>query len=285
MTPPPDVVRRAARWATAALVLAIACALGFALAFVRDDSPRAQGLLLAGAFAGLAVALGVVGQRLVPADHVVEDWSPTATETREREALSAALKERGMAVRRRSLLFALLGGAAAAVGSVLLLPLRALGPRPGRALFRTAWIPGARLVNERGRPVRVDDLAVGGFVTAWPENAPGAADSHVVLIRTRPGDLRTPAGREGWAPDGYVAYSKTCTHAGCPVGLYDQRTQRLFCPCEQAVFDVTDGARPIAGPAPRSLPQLPLFVDGEGYLRAQSDFEEPVGPGFWERGG
>lgn len=285
MTPPPEVLRRAARWATAALVLAILCALAFALAFVRDASIHVQGLLLAGAFAGLAVALGVIGQRLVPADHVVEDWSPTATETHERELLAATLKERGMGIRRRSLLFALLGGAAAAVGGALLLPVRALGPRPGRALFRTAWSPGARLVNEKGQPVRVDDLAVGGFVTAWPENAPSAADSHVVLIRTRPGDLRTPPGREGWAPDGYVAYSKTCTHAGCPVGLYDQRTQRLFCPCEQAVFDVTDGARPIAGPAPRSLPQLPLFVDGEGFLRAQADFDEPVGPGFWERGG
>ena len=285
MTPPPEVARRAGRWATAALTLAIACAVGFAVAFVRDDSIRVQGLLLAGAFAGLAVALGVIGQRMVPADHVVEDWSPAATEAHEREVLAATLKDRGMAIRRRSLLLGLLGGAAAAVGGVLLLPLRALGPRPGRSLFRTAWSPGARLVNERGQPVRVDDLAVGGFVTAWPESAPDAADSHVVLIRTRPGDLRTPPGREGWAPDGYVAYSKTCTHAGCPVGLYDQRTQRLFCPCEQAVFDVTDGARPIAGPAPRSLPQLPLFVDGEGYLRAQADFDEPVGPGFWERGG
>ena len=285
MTPPPDTARRASRWASVALVVTIVCGVGFAVTFWRDGPVRVQGLFLAGAFAGLATALGVLGQRLLPAEPVVEEWSPTATETREREALIADLKERGMPIQRRSLLVTLLGGAAAVVGGVLLLPIRALGPRPGRSLFHTEWVPGARLVTERGQPVRADDLAVGGFLTAWPENAPGAADSHIVLIRTRPGDLRLAPGREDWAPDGYVAYSKTCTHAGCPVGLYDQRTQRLFCPCEQAVFDITDGARPIAGPAPRPLPQLPLFVDGEGFLRARRDFDEPVGPGFWERGG
>ena len=40
----------------------------------------------------------------------------------------------------------------------------------------------------------------------------------------------------------------------------------------------------IFGPAARALPQLPMGLDQEGYLVALSDFEEPVGPSYWERG-
>jgi ubiquinol-cytochrome c reductase iron-sulfur subunit len=83
--------------------------------------------------------------------------------------------------------------------------------------------------------------------------------------------------------DGCVAYSKICTHAGCPVGLYDTETRELLCPCHQSLFDATDGARPVFGPATRSLPQLPLAVDAEGFLVARSDYPEPVGPGYWDR--
>ena len=278
-----DARRRAARQASAALSLAIVSGVAFGTAFWRDEPIQVQGALLAGAFGGLGAALGIIGQRLLPADAVVEERVPAATNAREREALVADLRQRGTPIRRRSLLTALLGGGAAVVGGVLLFPLRSLGPRPARTLLRTAWSPGSRLVTEDGRAVRLDDLAVGGFLTVWPEGHTETADSHAVLIRTRPGDVRVLPGREGWSPDGYVAYSKTCTHAGCPVGIYDERTQRLFCPCEQAIFDVTDGARPISGPAPRPLPQLPLAVDDDGFLRAQGDFPEPVGPGFWER--
>ncbi|OYV23715.1 MAG: ubiquinol-cytochrome C reductase, partial [Acidimicrobiales bacterium 20-64-4] len=82
---------------------------------------------------------------------------------------------------------------------------------------------------------------------------------------------------------GYVAYSKLCTHLGCPVGLYEQQLQLLVCPCHQSMFNVANGALPNFGPAPRPLPQLPLMVDSQGYLQSQSDYKEPVGPGFWER--
>ena len=99
------------------------------------------------------------------------------------------------------------------------------------------------------------------------------------------GPITTKPGRETWGPAGYVAYSKVCTHAGCPVGLYEQLTQQLLCPCHQSLFNVREGAQPIFGPAPRPLAQLPLYVDGAGYLRAQTGYDEPIGPGFWERGG
>jgi len=53
-------------------------------------------------------------------------------------------------------------------------------------------------------------------------------------------------------------------------------------PAPKRAFDVLHGAKPIFGPAGRALPQLPLMIDGQGDLRAQSDFQEAVGPGFWD---
>jgi ubiquinol-cytochrome c reductase iron-sulfur subunit len=104
-----------------------------------------------------------------------------------------------------------------------------------------------------------------------------------VLIKVQPGSVRPRKGRESWSPGGNVAYSKICPHVGCPVGLDVESTHQLVCPCHQSTFDVLDGARPLFGPATRSLPQLPLAIDPEGFLVAQSDFHEPVGPGYWNR--
>jgi ubiquinol-cytochrome c reductase iron-sulfur subunit len=104
-----------------------------------------------------------------------------------------------------------------------------------------------------------------------------------VLIRLDNNDFVTKKGRESWGPAGYVAYSKLCSHLGCPVGLYEQQLQLLVCPCHQSMFDVAKAAQPTFGPAPRPLPQLALYIDRDGYLRSQHDYDEPVGPGFWER--
>jgi ubiquinol-cytochrome c reductase iron-sulfur subunit len=121
-------------------------------------------------------------------------------------------------------------------------------------------------------------------LTVFPEGHTGSADSQTVLIRVDTSTLQPLPGRESWSPDGYLAYSKICTHAGCPVGLYEQSSNSLFCPCHQSVFDVLEGAKPIAGPATRPLPQLPLEIGADGFLRAQGDYIEPVGPGFWNEG-
>ena len=83
--------------------------------------------------------------------------------------------------------------------------------------------------------------------------------------------------------DGIVAFSKVCTHAGCPVGLYRSSSRELLCPCHQSTFDVLDGCRPVFGPAARSLPHLALEVGDDGYLMAQHDYTEPIGPGYWNR--
>ncbi len=188
-------------------------------------------------------------------------------------------------LRRRKLLVGLAGGALVAFGAALIAPIRSLGPRPGGGLKRTAFAGGARIVRQDGTPVRADELNVDGVITVWPEGHTHDADAPTLLIRTRASqDLVAREGREDWTVDGIVAYSKLCTHTGCPVGLYQAEEGLLLCPCHQSTFDVLDGARPVFGPAARSLPQLPLDVDRDGFLVATADFSDPVGPGFWDRG-
>ncbi len=186
-------------------------------------------------------------------------------------------------VARRKFLVRMLAAAAGALGLAALFPIASLGPRPDGKLFVTSWRKGSRVVDQRGKAVNVADLEVGGVLTVFPEGHVGSADSQTLLIRLAEKAVTTRKGREDWGPAGYVAYSKVCTHAGCPVGLYQAASERLLCPCHQSTFEVASGATPVFGPATRSLPQLPLMVDADGTLRAQSDFPEPVGPGFWDQ--
>jgi ubiquinol-cytochrome c reductase iron-sulfur subunit len=141
-----------------------------------------------------------------------------------------------------------------------------------------------RVVTADGLAVKPADLALDGVITVWPEGHTDAADAPTLLIRTRPDQTIKPrAGRDDWTIDGIVAYSKLCTHVGCPVGLYQAQVGLLLCPCHQSTFDVLDGARPVFGPAARSLPQLPLGLNAAGEIIARADFSSPVGPGFWDR--
>ncbi|MDT0184150.1 Rieske 2Fe-2S domain-containing protein [Microbacterium sp. ARD31] len=165
---------------------------------------------------------------------------------------------------------------------------------PVALLQHTMWEEGMRLAHDpTGKPIRAADLTLGSAVHVIPE--PLAELSHedgyleekakalVLLVRLLPEQLIESEERRDWSYNGIVAYSKVCTHVGCPVALYEQQTHHLLCPCHQSQFDVTDEAKVIFGPAARPLPQLPITVDDEGYLIARSDFTEPVGPSFWER--
>jgi ubiquinol-cytochrome c reductase iron-sulfur subunit len=265
-----------------ALALSAAAGLGLAVVYLLGGQPQVEGVLLGVALGGLGIGLILWGKRLLRPEQVVEDRIPPSPPDERRAAGDAF--ERGEAeLGRRRFLVRLLLGAVGALGLAALFPIRSLGPRPGRSLFATSWRAGVRLVDERGVPIRVEDLGLGSIVTVYPENALGSADAQSVLIRVDPTRLELPPDRLAGAPEGYVAYSKVCTHAGCPVGLYRAETSILLCPCHQSTFDALRGARPLFGPAARPLPQLPLEVGTDGYLRAAGDFAEPVGPGFWDR--
>jgi ubiquinol-cytochrome c reductase iron-sulfur subunit len=149
-----------------------------------------------------------------------------------------------------------------------------------------------RLVLEDGTPLRPADISVAGQVTVFPGIPGGAtnqyAESPTLLIHLRQDDAEALRQNlyqvnEGSMAGNYVAYSKVCTHAGCPPSLYEQQTNHLLCPCHQSQFLITDNARPIFGPAARSLPMLPIGLDDEGYFVATQDYQVPVGPSYWER--
>ena len=185
----------------------------------------------------------------------------------------------------RSLLF--MGGG---VGLALILPLGGLikNPNKGDPLGTTPWGPGVRLVRDDGTPIRPGDQEPGSLQTVFPAVPGGdrAADSATMLIRLRPSQVaqfQSRPGQEDFRYGDYVAFSKICTHAGCPVSLYEQETGRILCPCHQSQFLITEDAKPVFGPAVRPLPQLPIELDDEGYFVARSDYIEAVGPTYWNR--
>jgi ubiquinol-cytochrome c reductase iron-sulfur subunit len=266
--------------AAVALGLSMLGSAGFVAAYVFTDSTQVQGVALGLAVGGFGTGLILWAKRAMPMDPVEEPHEPATPEGAHQREIE---REVTSVVTRRGLVVRLLAAAAGALGLSALVPIASLGPSPGQALRRTSWRPGVRVVGLDGSPVRFGDLGVGEVLTVFPEDALDDADAAVMLVRV---DLRelTARGRDvDPSPGGYVAYSRVCTHAGCPVALYQRESRRLFCPCHQSLFDVIDGARPLGGPATRPLPQLPLYVGEDGVLRAQADFAEPVGPGFWRR--
>lgn len=268
----------AERLAGAALVASAAGSVGFVAAYVLDAGPQLLGSGLVVALGGIALALATWALRLVPHQVVAEPREPMTPPPGEREAAAQRL---GAPLARRGFLVRLLGLALGALGLAALVPIASLGPAPGDALRRTAWRAGARLVTPDGAPVRLDALAVGASLTVFPEGATDEVDSQVILIRLAPQDVREQPGEDATVA-GYVAFSQICTHAGCPVGLYERVSKQLLCPCHQSVFDVRDGAKPVGGPAIRALPQLPLAIGADGVLVARGDFPEPPGAATWE---
>jgi ubiquinol-cytochrome c reductase iron-sulfur subunit len=270
-------------------LLGMVLVAGFGACYWVNAAPWTLGATMGGGLFLLGVGLVAWGKYLMPRGPFVEDRHPLANSQNDRDAFAAAIVERGGGViKRRKMLGGLLGGGLGIFSIVAIFPLiRSLGPLPKNTLFHTDWRKGTYAVDQTGRRVQVGDLAVGSIMTVYPEGTQntdnGQAVDQTVLIRLSNENVTTQKGRESWAPMGYVAYSKLCTHLGCPVGLYEQQLQLLVCPCHQSMFDVANGAIPNFGPAPRPLPQLPLYIDADGYLRAQSDYHVPVGPGFWER--
>ena len=263
-----------------AFLACFACAVALIAVYFINDNTALEGVLLAGVLGFFAIALVIVSHRLLPTGLAVdqrEDWSDDADALAEEQASFGRME----AVTRRRFLFASAGGAIVAIAAVAVVPLRSLGPNPDHTLAHTPWRPGLRLVNEDGVPIRAAEVALDSLVTVFPDGFPESADGQAVLMRVRPDQLALPAGRNASAPEGLVAYSKVCTHAGCPVGLYEAQRHTLLCPCHQSAFAVLTGGDPVSGPAARALPQLPIAIDSDGFLVARGDFLGSVGPAYW----
>ncbi|MGO9195692.1 MAG: Rieske 2Fe-2S domain-containing protein [Acidimicrobiales bacterium] len=263
---------------------------GFGAAYWQNWSNFWLGVTLSVGFLGLGIGMVGWGKYLMPRGPFSESRHRNEPTAEEREVFLQDLSSRGkVAIERRSFLLTILGAAGAVFGIVAMFPLlRSLGPLPKHLFYTTSWRKGSYLVSPEGRKVHKDDLDKGGVLTVFPEGDVGGALSQTLLIRPESADFGyvvTAPGRETWGPEGYLAFSKVCTHAGCPVALYQKALDELLCPCHQSIFEVGPGrpATPVFGPAPRPLPQLPLYIDSAGYLRAQNHYDEPVGPGFWER--
>jgi ubiquinol-cytochrome c reductase iron-sulfur subunit len=311
--------RRAERVVALFFTISFLASIGFIAAYVlsgRDGgmhgTERAMwsnyglGATMSIAFLALAAGVTVWLRRLMTSKQVVQERGVMASdpETRRSFATSFLQGTTDSGITRRPLLRRTLLLAVAPLGLAPLVLLRDLGPLPERKLRHTFWEeavakakaqgrPGARLVIDgTNQPLRRGDFnSPGSMITVVPEGIEETphvlnelAKAATIVINIPMDQFKPVAGRENWHVDGIVAYSKICTHVGCPAALYEQTTHNILCPCHQSTFDATEGAKVIFGPAARALPQLPLSVDAEGYLVALSDYDEPVGPSFWERG-
>jgi len=257
----------------------------------------------------LGIGFGAVhwAKTLMPDEEVIEMRHEMRSSDKDRAAVVQVLKEGGedAQINRRPLIKYTLGGAMGLFAVPLLLPvLGGLGPMPQKSLSLTFWNGGPsgpgeeptfkpmRLMRDpENTPIKASDVTIGSVFHVLPE---GLLDlehgvleekgkAAVLLMRLDPKDIKSQKELD-WGHQGIVAYSKICTHVGCPVGLYEQQTHHLLCPCHQSTFDVTDDCKVIFGPAKRALPQLKITVDDAGYLVSEKPFAEAVGPSFWERG-
>lgn len=253
-------------------------------------------------FLGLGMTLGLMGIG-IGAVHWAKTLMPDAEVSEERHLARSSEEDRARAIEiikiadqesgftRRKLIRRSLYTALAAFPLPAVFLFADLGKDVTDKLRYTMWKKNVRLVRDPyGTPIKASDVTIGSVFHVIPEGLNEAhhkleekAKAAVLLVRLDPADLKEDPAKKSWSYDGIVAYSKICTHVGCPVALYEQHTHHLLCPCHQSTFDVTEHCKVVFGPAARPLPQLPITVDKDGYLVAQSDFEEPVGPSFWER--
>jgi ubiquinol-cytochrome c reductase iron-sulfur subunit len=315
----PKAARRAERQVATMFLLSMLFVVLFVVAYIGIDKSTTVYIPVLGEVGASSVALGftfgaavfLIGagaiqwaKKLMPDVEVVQERHDMVSPP-EATAEAAANYERGREesgfVRFRMIRRTL-------IGAMLLFPIPLVvllkdlwvptkaeqGKSPADILSVTLWTKGSRIVSDGTYlPVKPEDLPVGGLISAVPAdlledeeitgnlNARGKAA--IILVRMAPDEIRAQQG-DGWDYQGIVAYSKICTHVGCPIALYEQRTHHLLCPCHQSTFDLADAGNVVFGPAARRMPQLPIGVDEEGYLVAMSDFQEPVGPSFWERG-
>jgi ubiquinol-cytochrome c reductase iron-sulfur subunit len=295
----PDSARRAERVVAACFIIATLAGIGFIAAYVIFQvhsvtnvlhSNIALGSTMAVAFLAMGIGATIWVRRLMPVVELTEQRHPMASSAQDRAAFAETFEEGAEASQfvKRPIVRRTLIAATVPVALAPVVLLRDLGPLPRKSLDHTVWKAGTRVVvYGTNRPLTAADFnSPGSSLSVIPEgyadNDDALAKAATTLIKFAPGELKQPTVMN-WTVDGIVAYSKICTHLGCPAALYEQTTHHILCPCHQSTFDAARGAQVIFGPATRPLPQLPLSTNAQGYLVAQSDYREPVGPSFWER--
>lgn len=276
----------------ALLGLAVVAAIGFIFVYAWYGAGVMPNELLGAALGCcllcIAFALTIVAKYLVVTEEIEDDYP----EEHPKEQAEAAeiVRQSGSRLTRKKLLVAASVAAGGTLGAAALTPVLSIGPFwDTQPLDQTPWRRGVRLVDENANPIAADDVRHQTFYTAFPEGAdPEQIGSPLVVIRLNPTKVHLPPGREGWAPEGIMAYSKICTHAACAVALYRnpkfpplEPNPALVCPCHYSTFDPFTGGTVIYGPAGRPLPQLPLMIDAKGWLRAAGNFSGRVGPSWW----
>lgn len=305
----PKAARRAERQVVAMFLISIIGTLVFMVAYFAISPvtsvflPGIGNANLQNVVLGVSLAAGLFfigagavhwAKTLMPDIEVAEARHPQRSSDEDRAGAAANIMAGGEVAQlgRRPLIKYTLGGALGLFALPLVLQVAGgLGPLPGNALSTTFWKKGMKLMRDPDMtPIKAEDVTIGSVFHVMPEGIEKVEDlleekgkAAVLLMRLDPKDLKVAKARD-WGYNGIVAYSKICTHVGCPVGLYEQQTHHLLCPCHQSTFDVTNDCKVIFGPANRPLPQLKITVDTDGYLVADSAFREAVGPSFWERG-
>jgi len=260
----------------------------FAVLVVAHPDTQLLGATLAAGLGCVGAALALASKRVVPQEVHVEEREPVPPQVD--EALAAEARAGGEGISRRRVIAGAAGLAGCGLLGALAVPITALGPNLDGAPDRTPWRRGRYLVDPDGERLRAADIAIGSFHNVLPEGDPRALEelgAPVVLVRVDPRSLDLPPERRTWAPEGILAFSQICTHAGCAVTLFrypvSEETSKppaLVCPCHYSTFDVRRAAKPVFGPAVRALPQLPLAVDGQGFLVAGGPLSGSVGPSW-----
>jgi ubiquinol-cytochrome c reductase iron-sulfur subunit len=292
IVPPGSASPRAEAVVIALLLAAATFAIAFIVVYALDrlaHQTQLLGLALGLSLGCLAAALIVVAGRLIVTEEIAEEY-PDPEHPDDQDSLVEVVRESGDRLTRKRLLGTAAGAAGGALGLALLTPVASLGPALETGTFyRTPWVRGRRLVDDKGRPLSADDIEISNFYTAYPEGAdPDQIPAPVVVVRLARSQLELPPERSGWAPEGILAYSKVCTHAGCAISLYRsplfdpvEPGPALVCPCHYSTFNPASGGAVVFGPAGRPLPQLPLTIDPRRELRAGGNFSGPVGPSWW----
>ena len=275
----------------ALLLLAALFGAGFVAIYAIDSLPsrtQYEGITLGGALLFVSAAFIVSSRKLVVTEENEEPYPEPHPD--EQEELTQLVEESDSRLTRKKLLGGAAVAAGGALGAAFVVPAAGLGPTlSSHVLLETPWRRGRRVVRDDNVPIKASDIEQGTFYTGYAQGASHEeTGSPIVIVRLDPSALALPPGRQDWAPNGILAYSKVCTHAGCAINLYRKPTfpavepkPALVCPCHYSTFDPARGGKVIFGPAGRDLPQLPLMIDRKGVLRAAGTFSGPPGPSWW----